>query len=244
MENGCSAISGCPPTQFECIKTTDTTGPATARADVKHVDMPINPGRDSEGASVWSRLFKVATSYLLSKDDASTQRSQLVRVPINLAHLLSGGNIRIAYHRWVVCPQCIDAIQRQCSCRGSRRIKRRQELTFSIPPGAPNLARVRLSGLGEETNGDAPDGDLIIILETPMIPGFTRTNQDLFGSLTIPPSIAQKGAFLRIELPLGPVRIHLPPGINERTQLRLSGLGLPAWGSLKAGNLYLTINIC
>ncbi|MEZ4434501.1 MAG: DnaJ C-terminal domain-containing protein [bacterium] len=166
-----------------------------------------------------------------------------LRLPIDRELLLHGGARTLAIHRAAACPTCLGRDPACATCDGDGRVRLREPVRVTVPPGARPGARLRLEGKGTAGLDGAPDGDLYLLLEPEPIPGFTRDGDDLRGALTLDRALATRGGKLEVELPRGRIKLAVPPGTRPGDTLRLRGQGLPAWRAATAGDLFLTVAI-
>ncbi len=116
-------------------------------------------------------------------------------------------------------------------------------LDVKIPIGAQDGDILRLRGRGHPGRRGGPAGDALIELHVIPHPFFHRNGQDI--ELDVPVSLieAVTGARITIPTPAGDVAMSLKPGSDTGTKLRLRGRGVPAHGTLPAGDLYATLRV-
>lgn len=155
-----------------------------------------------------------------------------------------------------VCPECDGMGQRRNSrgqfdvsagacprCRGRGRISSPRSGQVSIPPGAWDGLRLKLSGQGA-ADAKGRKGDLYVQLKIAPHPRFERDGQDLLFDLAVPYTVAALGGEASVETLNGQRRqLVVPPGIQTGQKMRLSGQGMPALRDRKAGDAYARVKI-
>jgi curved DNA-binding protein len=112
----------------------------------------------------------------------------------------------------------------------------------SIPPGVVDGQRIRLAGQGGRGSGDAPAGDLYLLVRIAPHPRYRLEGRDLHVSLPVAPWEAALGATIPVDTPGGEVKVRVPPGSSSGRRLRLRGQGMPhPRGS--PGDLYAEVRI-
>jgi len=122
-------------------------------------------------------------------------------------------------------------------------VRRREELTVWVPPGADEGRKLRLGGRGRAGLNGHPDGDLYILLTPPELPkGFRRRGEHLDLELGVPAEVLRAGGVVSAQTPHGPIHITVPPGSTSGRQLRAAGQGLARWGRPdERGDLLITL---
>jgi DnaJ-class molecular chaperone len=118
-----------------------------------------------------------------------------------------------------------------------------QTLDVKIPPGTSDGDILRLRNRGAPGRNGGPAGDALIEISIRPHETFTRDGQDI--SLTLPISLREAilGAKISAPTPAGPVALTIKPGADTGTKMRLKGRGVPAHGTLPAGDLYITLTV-
>jgi curved DNA-binding protein len=96
-----------------------------------------------------------------------------------------------------------------------------------IPPGVTDGQRIRLSGQGGAARGDAPAGDLYLVVRLAHHPRYRVRGRDILVDLSMAPWEAALGADLTVETPAGKGTVRVPPGTSTGRRLRLRGRGMP-----------------
>jgi DnaJ-class molecular chaperone len=107
-----------------------------------------------------------------------------------------------------------------------------RRLDVSIPRGADNGTKVRLTGQGP--NG----GDLVVTVRIRPHPVFTRNGADLERDLPITLAEALLGGEVPVTTLKGKVLLRIPPGTQNGHRFRLKGQGMPRLKGADHGDLY------
>ncbi|TDW93421.1 curved DNA-binding protein [Kribbella pratensis] len=111
----------------------------------------------------------------------------------------------------------------------------------SIPAGVIDGQRIRLAGQGGQGSGDAPAGDLYMVVRLLPDKRYRVEGRDIYVDLPVSASEAALGARVALETPGGEVKLRVPGGTSSGKRLRLKGRGLPA--KRAPGDLYAEIRI-
>lgn len=115
-----------------------------------------------------------------------------------------------------------------------------RRLTVSIPAGAREGMRIRLSGQGERGYSGGQNGDLYVIVEIAPHPAFRREGDDLHMDVRIPLYTAVLGGPVIVSTLSGEITVHIKPGTQSGQTIRLRGKGMPQLRQKEAyGDLYL-----
>jgi len=99
---------------------------------------------------------------------------------------------------------------------------------------------LRLRGKG---SAGTPPGDALIEITVGTHPQFKREAADILLDLPVHFRDAILGARVQVPTLTGSVMMAVPAGSDSGTRLRLRGKGIPATGTLAAGDLFATIRI-
>jgi molecular chaperone DnaJ len=137
--------------------------------------------------------------------------------------------------------QIIKNVCRDCRGEGARQVNKR--LKVSIPAGIADGNRLRVSGEGQPGVNGGPQGDLYIFFTVKEHPVFERHENDLH--CTIPINIAQAALGDEIEIPTleGPHKLAIPEGVQNGTELRVKGKGVPEVQGRGRGDLIAHIMV-
>ena len=119
-------------------------------------------------------------------------------------------------------------------------------LDVKIPPGTSEGDILRLRGQGGAVNGlqgVGVRGDALIEIQVAQHAFFRREGIDIKLDLPVSLPEAVLGGFIEVPTPSGKLRMRIPVGSDSQTQLRLRGRGVPAHGTLAAGDLYATLRV-
>ena len=120
----------------------------------------------------------------------------------------------------------------------SRRIEidgKRLEMT--IPPGADNGTRIKLTGQGPG------GGDVVVIVRVRPHPVFTRRGADLERELPITLKEALLGAEVPVKTLKGRVLLKIPPGTQNGRVFKLTGQGMPHLRGAGVGDLKVKVRV-
>jgi curved DNA-binding protein len=104
--------------------------------------------------------------------------------------------------------------------KGDRRIK------VTIPAGADNGTKVRLSGEGEPGMGGAP-GDLYLVVRIEPDKQFEREGDNLTTEVGVDMFTALLGGEIKVPTMSRPVKLKVPAGTQSGQKFRVSGKGMP-----------------
>ena len=120
----------------------------------------------------------------------------------------------------------------------SRRIEidgKRLEMT--IPPGADNGTRIKLTGQGRG------GGDVVVVVRVRPHAIFTRRGADLERELPITLKEALLGAEVPVTTLKGRVLLKIPPGTQNGRVFKLTGQGMPHLRGAGVGNLLVKVRV-
>ncbi|MEV0349987.1 DnaJ C-terminal domain-containing protein [Nonomuraea sp. NPDC050680] len=118
-----------------------------------------------------------------------------------------------------------------------------RRLDVTIPPGVTNGRRVRLAGEGGHGSGDAPRGDLYLIVRIADHPRYRVEGRDIHAVLPLAPWEAALGATVAIDTPGGEAKLKVPPGTPTGRRLRLRGRGMPDPRGVSAGDFFAEVRV-
>ena len=121
------------------------------------------------------------------------------------------------------------------------RVEGKGALRVTIPAGATEGTRIRLSNQGEPGENGGPPGDLYLTLRVRAHPYFTRDGDNL--SVDVPVTVPELilGTSIEVPTPEGPARVNIPPKTPNGRRLRLRGKGATlrqSSGEASRGDLY------
>jgi curved DNA-binding protein len=127
----------------------------------------------------------------------------------------------------------------------------RKHLTFAggeggydvtIPPGVVDGQRIRLAGQGGRGSGNAPPGDLYLVVRIKPHPRYKLSGRDIHVGLPVSPWEAALGATIPVQTVGGEVKVRVAPGSSSGRRLRLRGEGMPNPKG-KPGDLYAEVRV-
>ena len=144
------------------------------------------------------------------------------------------------------CPHCLGRgriIQRPCpTCRGSGTATRPRKVSFKIPRGVRDGAKIRLSGEGKPGTRGGKPGDLYVEVHIKSHRYFEREGHDIHSDLELNIVQATLGTSVPVKTLSGEVQLRVPPGTASGQKLRLKGRGAPTPGG-GHGDHYVRIKI-
>jgi len=127
-------------------------------------------------------------------------------------------------------------------CRGSGEVEREETLTVAIPVGVEEGMALRIPGRGMPSpDKNGPPGDLFVVVRSAPDPRFGRSGADLWREELIQVADAALGATLTVPTLEKPAKVTVPAGTQPGEVLRLRGKGLPEFGGVRRGDLYVRI---
>jgi molecular chaperone DnaJ len=131
------------------------------------------------------------------------------------------------------------------SCKGRGRKEGTSTLEVAIPQGIEDGQVVKLVGKGEAGERGMPSGDLYVVVRVGRHDRFERRGDDLIGSLEVEIAHAILGkpvAFTGIDGEH--IEVSVPSGHRLQEPLRISGKGMPRFGSPRSrGDLLLRLSV-
>ena len=146
------------------------------------------------------------------------------------------------------CPKCQgfgEIIEDPCNqCAGDGRVKKRRDLTVSIPAGINDGMRIRMASQGEVGHGGGPAGDLYVEVHTEPHPVFERNADDLHLTVRVPMVDAALGASCTVEQLDGEeLTLDIAPGTQPGESITLQGKGMPRLRTDGFGNLHAHVDV-
>ncbi len=146
-----------------------------------------------------------------------------------------------------ICPQCGGRgtiVTTPCpTCSGSGVEHRNRSVKVRIPAGVENGQRIRVKGRGAAGRGNAPSGDLYVVVRVDRHGIFGRRNRNL--TLTVPVSYPEAALGTTLTVPTldEPVTLRVPPGTPSGRTFRVKGRGVPAGKKTATGDLLVTVEV-
>lgn len=158
------------------------------------------------------------------------------------------GQVRAAHGFFSVtrtCGHCHgvgQVITKPChECGGAGQVKTRREISVDVPRGIDAGARLRVSGEGEPGMGNAPRGDLYLLISIEPHPVFTRKGVDILCQLPVTFAQAALGDTVNAPTLHGVEPLKVPAGAQTGTEVHLRGQGLPDLRGFRQGDLVVTL---
>ncbi|MGB5965151.1 MAG: DnaJ C-terminal domain-containing protein [Sulfurimonadaceae bacterium] len=154
----------------------------------------------------------------------------------------------VSYQEIRPCQECGGKgrfIDKPClRCGGAGMIDEPETLTVKIPVGAEEGMVLRIPAHGRPSpTPEGKPGDLLVIVRTAYDPHFKRAGADLWHAQTIELIDAVLGKEIDVSTLEGEVKVTVPQGTQPNAVLRLSEKGVPRFGEMKRGDLYLRLNV-
>jgi DnaJ-class molecular chaperone len=119
-----------------------------------------------------------------------------------------------------------------------------RRVEVKIPAGVSDGVRVRAAGQGAAGRAGGGTGDLYIRVHVLDHPRFRREGDDVYVQVPVPLDVALLGGEVMVPTPKGTqVSLKVPPGTQNRTRLRLRGLGMPKLKGGGHGDLYAEVDV-
>ena len=119
-----------------------------------------------------------------------------------------------------------------------------ETLDVKVPAGAVSGGRVRFRGKGAAGANGGANGDLLVTTKISDHPIFSRDGADVLMTVPVTVSEAVLGANIVVPAPDGTkIRIKVPAGSQEGTQLRIGGKGAPDVKGGPQGSLRITLHV-
>ncbi len=146
------------------------------------------------------------------------------------------------------CPKCYgfgEVVTDPCGhCGGDGRVRKRRDITVSIPAGIGDGMRIRMASQGEVGHGGGPAGDLYVEVHTEPHPVFERNADDLHLTVRVPMVDAALGASCTVEQLDGEeLTIDIAPGTQPGESITLQGKGMPRLRTDGFGNLHAHVDV-
>lgn len=146
------------------------------------------------------------------------------------------------------CPRCQgfgEIITDPCKqCGGDGRVKKRRDITVTIPAGIGDGMRIRMASQGEVGHGGGPAGDLFVEVHTQAHAVFERNADDLHLTVRVPMVDAALGTSFDIEQLDGEeLTIDIAPGTQPGESIEVTGHGMPRLRTDGFGNLFAHVDV-
>ena len=119
-----------------------------------------------------------------------------------------------------------------------------QTLEVKIPAGVRDGSRVRVAGKGSPGLGDAPPGDLYLVVKVLHNDRFRREGDDLYTVVDVALHTALLGGEVHVPTPKGSrLALKLPAETQNGKRFRLAGQGMPHLSGSGRGDLYAEVKV-
>lgn len=129
-------------------------------------------------------------------------------------------------------------------CRGSGRVAAEKEIKVDILPGVEDGQLIKIKGGGEAGEKGTAGGDLYVRVKVKPHPLFERRGNDLVVKKEL--KILDLLLGKKIEIPTisgGKINVEIPAHFNLKENLRISGEGMPRFGSYGRGDLLVSFTV-
>lgn len=152
------------------------------------------------------------------------------------------------FTRYVICPQCKGEgfiPEKPCNvCHGEGRIKGEEEIEILIPKGVDNNQIIKIKGKGDAGRKGGKAGDLYLKVRVRPHPIFERKGDDLYTEVDIPFSIVVLGGEVEVPTLEGEkIILRVPPKTHPGKVFKIAYRGIPHFGGIGRGNLYVEIGL-
>lgn len=163
-----------------------------------------------------------------------------------IAYRVGGGFFQQIVYQ--TCPDCRGTGVRiidPCTVCGGTGIKRKlHRQTIEIPAGAAGGMTLALRGAGHRGPWGGPPGDLLIEIQEQPHNLFQRKGEDLVYEVWVAYPDLVLGTSLTIPVLGGDTApLRIPPGTPSGEVFKLSGKGLPRYGSRRRGDLFVQVHV-
>lgn len=153
-----------------------------------------------------------------------------------------------SYTSFATCPDCKGEgtkPEKPCNvCHGEGRVKGEEEISFTIPAGIDNNQAIEIPEKADAGKKGGKAGDLYVRVYVKKHPVFARKGDDLYMTQEIHYSSAMLGDEIEIPALEGTkILLTVPTGTESGKILRVSGKGIPNFGSNHRGNMYVELLI-
>ena len=119
-----------------------------------------------------------------------------------------------------------------------------KNIRITIPAGIDHAQTIKIKGYGGLGVNNGPNGDLYITFNIGNDPEFKRVGSDLYLQKKIDLYTAVLGGDIQIETLSGKVKLHVNPGTQSGSKVKLKGKGFPVYKKEgEFGDLFVTYQI-
>jgi len=150
------------------------------------------------------------------------------------------------FTKTTICPLCKGegyTFEKPCNvCNGEGRVKGKETINLQIPKGVDTGQVIKIEGKGDAGRRNGSPGDLFVRMIVKPHPLFQRRGDDLYTTAHISFSQATLGDEIKINTLDGqPVMIRIPAGTDSGTIIKVSNKGIPKFGRMGRGDLYVKL---
>lgn len=150
--------------------------------------------------------------------------------------------------RYVICPECSGVgskAEKPCNvCKSEGRIGGQEKIKVVIPAGVDTNQALKIKGQGESGLRGGSPGDLYLRIFVKKHSLFERRGDDLLFKKEISFPQAALGEEIEISTLEGKkIMLKVPAGTESRKVFRISKKGVPHFGGLGRGNLYVELMV-
>ena len=130
------------------------------------------------------------------------------------------------------------------TCRGAGTSAGERTLKVRVPAGIGDGTRILVGGEGGAGGGGMPAGDLYVHVSVRAHPIFRRSDNSVFCDVSI--RMAQAALGCEIDVPTiegGKVRVKIPAGVQNGSQMRVPGRGFPSLQNSVRGDMFLNLSV-
>jgi len=129
-------------------------------------------------------------------------------------------------------------------CSGNGRVKGERKISFKILPGIADGQIIKLAGVGEVGERGASEGDLYVRIRIQPHPLFQRHLNDLIIKKEVKVTDILLSKKIEVQTIAGATaKIQLPSGFRIGDKIRIAGGGMPVFGTMQRGDMYVLLNI-
>ena len=143
------------------------------------------------------------------------------------------------------CPTCRGkgkTIKSPCSCcRGEGYVRKKKNLTVTIPAGIDNGQNIVLSGQGDSGRNGGPSGNVYVEVSIREHSMFKRDGRNIYCEVPITFSEAVLGATIDVPTLEGKATYDIPEGTQTGTVFKLKGKGITEIRGSKRGDILFTV---
>ena len=119
-----------------------------------------------------------------------------------------------------------------------------KNIRITIPAGVEDRQKIKIKGFGAPGINGGPHGDLYITFHIINNTEFKRQGNDLYKTVDLDLYTAVLGGELTIDTLNGKIKLHVKPGTQNETKIRLKGKGFPVYKKDgEFGDLIVTFKI-